>query len=153
MSIGHWFGWLKDKLGKPAYQIVFVQRVAGGLFDVVRERFFSRDLESFVTPVKRASFRAKVSNTVIKRKQRMIQYVDIDTGDSINFSGKNGTYLTPQELNALLTSNDIKQASEGGSVYDTTFVVIVAVLGVVVGLLVGVLFFPQILKAMGVTWW
>lgn len=154
MGVGHWFGWVKDKLGKPVNQVWFVQSLnaEGTLFQVVRRRFFS-DEQRFDRPLTRRAVVTKVCNTLIQDKAKKIQFVDVDSGHSMRFDGRNVVAMSPEELDANLTSDDVKAASSGGGVFDGTFVIVVGVLGLVAGLFIGVLFFPQILSAMGVSWW
>lgn len=150
LGVGHWIGWVKDKLGKPVNQAVFVLKVnpQGTLYQVVCKRFF-RDEERFVTPRKGRSCVTLVKNTLIREKARNIQYVDVETGESKRFDGNNFVSLRPDELDAILTSEDVKQASSGGGMYDGMALLMVGVVGAVLGALFVLAFYSNIMNLIG----
>lgn len=152
--MSHYAGWVLDKLGRPTNKVIFVKRLSkdGSLYSWVRERFFF-DGNHFMKSDKTGSVMLKVSNSIFRKKVCNIQIVDVDTGEVLNMNGSHGMYLTPQELDALLTSADVKAVTKSGAFSLDSMSIIIFALGLVLGLFVGVLVFPQLLSAMGVSWW
>lgn len=153
-SVYHIVGWLKDKLGKPVNQVWYVEKLnpEGSLVNLVKKRFY-RNEDIFDTPVKGKSHVLLSKDTVIREKVRNICIVDIETGEALRFDGNGYVRISPEELDSILTSRDVKEASTGTNVYDVAFVVVVGLLGLVAGLFIGVMVFPQLLHAMGISWW
>lgn len=153
MGLYHWVGWLKDKFGKPVNQYVVVQKLddKGTSYQVIKEVFFA-DGQMFDRPKKRKAVALSVRHTLLRRKARNIQFVDVETGSSLNFNGENTVAFSPEVLDALLTSDDVSAVSKGALGINMMSWLFLA-LGLMIGLFVGVLVFPSLLSALGISWW